>query len=352
MTMSGTLPSSFAKSLFLAEIHEQMVFPYPRLAADEQQKVDDLIARFGEVTASYDPRAAEFERWVGDDLIAALGEAGLLGLHVPERYGGQGLSQTGYCKVFEAVAALDPALSVVIGVHQSIGYKGITLFGSDEQKQRFLPELASGRMLAGFAPTETSAGSDAYRVQSRATLQLAGGEGYMRDAPYEKTLRDIRIFPIFEGANDVMRAYVAFNGPAPRRARLSASSRRPSASVRRGGSSATSTRSNPTTTPACSRSPSSSTPITPGRTTSQQAPLSRCRGREVRHRTKRGASPVVSLRRRRPAPRWPHRPRRRRRRGRTAPMQAAGSGAASTAQRPPRCGRRGPARASRQDLRR
>ena len=70
MTVAGTLPLSFAKSLFLAEIHKQMVFPYPRLAADEQQKVDDLIARFGEVTARYDPRAAERDRWVGDDLIA------------------------------------------------------------------------------------------------------------------------------------------------------------------------------------------------------------------------------------------------------------------------------------------
>ena len=402
------VPSSFAKSLFLAEIHEQMVFPYPRLSVEEAAKVDTLIARFGEVTADYDPVAAERERWVGDDLIAALGEAGLLGLHVPEQYGGQGLSQTGYCKVFEAVAALDPTLSVVMGVHQSIGYKGITLFGSDEQKQRFLPDLASGRMLAGFALTEASAGSDAYHVQSRAVrqpdgswrlngdkryigngskaglfttlaraevdgkdshivlivtpdmdgfevgerfdtmglrandlrrlhfrdvrvppenvlgepghgfqiamqvlnngrmslgsgsvggarrmlehavahtrrreqfkrplaefelvrekigwmtsylyglesmsylttglvdqgvedyslesaickvsgtefswyqvnraLQLAGGEGYMRDAPYEKTLRDIRIFPIFEGANDVMRTYVALNGLQP-----------------------------------------------------------------------------------------------------------------------------------------
>ena len=79
------------------------------------------------MTAHYDPRAAERDRWVGDDLITALGEAGLLRLHVPERYGGQGLSHTGYCKVFEAVAALDPTLSVVIGVHQSIGYKGSTV---------------------------------------------------------------------------------------------------------------------------------------------------------------------------------------------------------------------------------
>lgn len=128
--------SSFAKSLFLGEIHQDMVFPYPTMSSEEGLRVDELVGRFHEVTADYDPRVAEENGWVGDDLIAALGDSGLLGLYVEEEYGGQGLSQTGYCKVFEAVAAVDPTLSVVMGVHQSIGYKGIALFGSDEQKQR------------------------------------------------------------------------------------------------------------------------------------------------------------------------------------------------------------------------
>ena len=93
---------------------------------------------------------------------------------MPERYGGQGLSQTGYCRVFEALAQIDPTLSVVMGVHQSIGMKGIVLFGSDEQKERFLPDLAAGRKLAAFALTEPEAGSDAFNLQSRATLQPDG----------------------------------------------------------------------------------------------------------------------------------------------------------------------------------
>jgi acyl-CoA dehydrogenase family protein 9 len=63
---------------------------------------------------------------------------------------------------------------VVMGVHQSIGMKGIVLFGSDEQKERFLPDLAAGRKLAGFALTEPEAGSDAYHLQSRAVLQPDG----------------------------------------------------------------------------------------------------------------------------------------------------------------------------------
>ena len=96
---------------------------------------------------------------------------------MPERYGGQGLSQTGYCRVFETFAQIDATVSVVMGVHQSIGMKGIVLFGSDEQKERFLPDLAAGRKLAGFALTEPNAGSDAYNIESRAVRaarRLAG----------------------------------------------------------------------------------------------------------------------------------------------------------------------------------
>jgi acyl-CoA dehydrogenase family protein 9 len=76
--------------------------------------------------------------------------------------------------VFETFAQIDATLSIVMGVHQSIGFKGIHLFGTDEQKERFLPDLASGRKLAGFALTEPNAGSDAYNIESRAVKQPDG----------------------------------------------------------------------------------------------------------------------------------------------------------------------------------
>jgi len=97
-----------------------------------------------------------------------------MGLYVKEEYGGQGLSQTGYARVFEAIGQVDGSLTIGMGVHQSIGLKGIALFGSDEQKERFLPDLASGRKLAGFALTEPNAGSDAYHLESRAVKQPDG----------------------------------------------------------------------------------------------------------------------------------------------------------------------------------
>src|SRR4051812_9964806 len=166
--------SSFAKSLFCGEIHEEMVFPWPEPDPDEQDKVRGLIAAARAIGDHVDPREIEEKRWLGDRLVRELGDAGLCGLYVPERYGGQGLSQTGYARVFETFAQIDATLSIVMGVHQSIGFKGIHLFGSDEQKERFLPDLASGRKLAGFALTEPNAGSDAYNIESRAVQQPDG----------------------------------------------------------------------------------------------------------------------------------------------------------------------------------
>jgi acyl-CoA dehydrogenase family protein 9 len=164
--------SSFAKSLFLGEIHEELVFPFPKPDPDEQDRIRALIASLREMP--YDAKKIEEDGWIGDDTIAELGERGLLGLYVPEEYGGQGLSQTGYCRVSEVFAQIDATLSVVMGVHQSIGMKGIVLYGTDEQKQRFLPDLASGRKLAAFALTEPNAGSDVASMETRAERQSDG----------------------------------------------------------------------------------------------------------------------------------------------------------------------------------
>jgi acyl-CoA dehydrogenase family protein 9 len=164
--------SSFAKSLFLGEIHEDLVFPFPKPEPEEQERIRALIAGLRDLP--YDPREVEEQGWIGDPMVRELGERGLLGLYVPEEYGGQGLSQTGYCRVSEAFAEIDPTLSVVMGVHQSIGMKGIVLFGKDDQKARFLPDLCSGSKLAGFALTEPEAGSDVKGMQSRAERQSDG----------------------------------------------------------------------------------------------------------------------------------------------------------------------------------
>jgi acyl-CoA dehydrogenase family protein 9 len=167
--------SSFSKALMLGEIHEQLVFPYPIERGEEVAKVRALVQSFRDFAAeNIDSRRIDDERWIPDEIYRQLGELGLMGLYVPEEYGGQGLSQVGYARVFEAIGQVDGSLTIGMGVHQSIGFKGIVLFGSDEQKARFLPDLAAGRKLAGFALTEPNAGSDAYNIESRAVRQGDG----------------------------------------------------------------------------------------------------------------------------------------------------------------------------------
>ncbi len=167
--------TSFSKSLMLGEIHEDVVFPYPIPDDEEGARVRDLVRRFREYAAEHiDARRIDEEGWIDDQVYRDLGELGLMGLYVPTQFGGQGLSQTGYARVFEVFGQWSGSLTVALGVHQSIGMKGIVLYGSDEQKARYLPDLAAGRRLAGFALTEPNAGSDAYAIESRAVANADG----------------------------------------------------------------------------------------------------------------------------------------------------------------------------------
>jgi len=170
-----TVKPSFAKSLFLGRIGSELVVPYPTFAPDERVKVDTAAASARQfLTEEYDPFEAERNGWVGDDVIRELGERKLTGLFIDEKYGGLGLSQSGYCRVMEEFGRVDGTLSVVMGVHQSIGSKPLYLYGTDDQKERWLPDLAAGRKLAAFVLTEPNVGSDAYHLETRAERQADG----------------------------------------------------------------------------------------------------------------------------------------------------------------------------------
>ncbi|HEV7955584.1 MAG TPA: acyl-CoA dehydrogenase family protein [Marisediminicola sp.] len=174
-TVDRSSKPSFTKSLFLGQVASELVMPYPVMSSEERRHVTALSTSAREyLTTVYDPAKAERDRWVGEDTIRGLGERGLLGLFVGREYGGQGLSQSGYCRVMEEFGRVDGALAVVMGVHQSIGTKPIHLYGNDEQKARWLPDLASGRKLAAFVLTEPNVGSDAYNLETRAERQSDG----------------------------------------------------------------------------------------------------------------------------------------------------------------------------------
>ena len=148
--------------------------PFPLLAGEERVRVDAAVASARDYLSTFDVWKAEEQGWIGDDVIRDLGERKLTGMFVDEKYGGLGLSQSGYCRVMEEFGYVDGTLAVVMGVHQSIGTKPLYLFGTDDQKARWLPDLAAGRKLAAFVLTEPNVGSDAYNLETWAERQADG----------------------------------------------------------------------------------------------------------------------------------------------------------------------------------
>jgi acyl-CoA dehydrogenase family protein 9 len=126
----------------------------------------ESIRRF--FAANVDSAKIDREHEIPAGVLQGLKDMGLFGLQIPTEYGGIGLSATGYARVMQEISSLDPAIAVTLGGHQSIGLKGILLFGTEDQKQRYLPRLATGEIVAAFALTEPSAGSDAAAIQTRA----------------------------------------------------------------------------------------------------------------------------------------------------------------------------------------
>jgi butyryl-CoA dehydrogenase len=138
------------------------------ILSQEQAMVRDMARDFAE--ARLKPGAAERDR-SGEFPAAALtemGGLGLMGMLVPERWGGAEADHVSYALALEEIAAGDGACSTIMSVHNSVGCMPILKFGSDEQKERFLKPLARGEMLAAFALTEPQAGSDAAAIKTRA----------------------------------------------------------------------------------------------------------------------------------------------------------------------------------------
>lgn len=100
--------------------------------------------------------------------LREMGRLGLLGMTVPEDYGGSDVGTVAYAAVLEEIAAGDGACSTILSVHNSVGCGPIVKFGTEAQKRRFLPRLAAGEWIAGFALTEPQAGSDAADLRTRA----------------------------------------------------------------------------------------------------------------------------------------------------------------------------------------
>jgi alkylation response protein AidB-like acyl-CoA dehydrogenase len=105
------------------------------------------------------------------DLVAEMGELGLMGMTIPEQYGGGGADPLAYAIAVEELTRVDSSVAITMAAHHSLGTLPIYYFGNEEQKQQWLPELASGKRLAAFGLTEPDAGSDAGATRTRAELR-------------------------------------------------------------------------------------------------------------------------------------------------------------------------------------
>ena len=165
---------SFLRGVFAGAIHDSLLFPYPATLDErdpgEARVVRRLIASVHEMVAAGVIDSARFDadEAISDEAMRAFAESGVLGITIPKEYGGLGLSNSGYARVFAAVAAVDASLGVVVGVHCGLGAKAIALYGTDEQKARYLPALARGEMLAAYGLTEPETGSDAQNIKTTA----------------------------------------------------------------------------------------------------------------------------------------------------------------------------------------
>ncbi|KAF3813486.1 hypothetical protein GH733_018639 [Mirounga leonina] len=167
---------SFAVGMFKGQLTTDQVFPYPSVLNEEQtQFLKELVgpvSRFFEEVN--DPAKNDMMEKVEETTMQGLKELGAFGLQVPSELGGVGLCNTQYARLVEIVGTHDLGVGITLGAHQSIGFKGILLFGTKAQKEKYLPKLASGETIAAFCLTETSSGSDAASIRTSAVPSPCG----------------------------------------------------------------------------------------------------------------------------------------------------------------------------------
>ncbi|GIN90817.1 acyl-CoA dehydrogenase [Siminovitchia terrae] len=142
---------------------------------EEQLMMREMVRRFAETDIKPNIErmsAGEFPR----DIIEKMGKLSLMGITTPEQYGGAGMDFTSYIIAIHELSKVSATVGVILSVHTSVGTNPILQFGTEEQKQTFVPKLAEGKSLAAFCLTEPGAGSDAGAIKSRAVKR---GEFYV-----------------------------------------------------------------------------------------------------------------------------------------------------------------------------
>jgi alkylation response protein AidB-like acyl-CoA dehydrogenase len=175
LLFSEPVRGGFARALFRGDFRGEVLFPYPRLPDSRREIVEKAVASVRVFAQEHiDAAAIDREADIPRSVIEGLGRLGVLGMTAPEEFGGRGFSQQDYCRIMEVLGGHCASTAVFVNAHHSIGIRALLLFGTAEQKARWLPGLTNGEKLAAFALTEEQAGSDASNVQTTATPTADG----------------------------------------------------------------------------------------------------------------------------------------------------------------------------------
>jgi len=158
---------------FMEKIYEgvldQAAFQSFRMPA-ESEILQTLLQAYRDLLKTYPVQKIEEDGRIPDEMLREMGKAGFFGISVSEKYGGLGVDLLEYIRFVEEIASADMSSALVFLAHLFIGKKGIELFGTEEQKQRYLPPAASGEMIFSYALTEPETGSDARHLETTAEL--------------------------------------------------------------------------------------------------------------------------------------------------------------------------------------
>jgi acyl-CoA dehydrogenase family member 9 len=178
LLFSGHQKAGFAQDLFFGRFRSESIFPYPALPPELEATTQQTVNEVRQYCRDHiDAPRIDRESRIPDEVVQGLGRVGVLGMCVSPRYGGRGFSQQQYCRIMEVLGAHCGGTTVFVNAHHSIGLRAIEMFGTEEQKERWLPPSCTGEVLAAFALTEVEAGSDAANVRTTAT-PTADGRGY------------------------------------------------------------------------------------------------------------------------------------------------------------------------------
>jgi alkylation response protein AidB-like acyl-CoA dehydrogenase len=204
LLFAGPQALGFAKGLFQGHFVADWVMPYPRIPAAQQVELDATLTELRQFLDEHlDPAEIDRRADIPRSVIDGLGRVGVLGMTAPKEYGGRGFSQMANCKILEEIGRRCASTSVFVNAHHSIGIRALLLFGTREQKQRWLPKLSTGEQLGAFALTEKEAGSDAANVQMQARptedgshFILSGEKRYITNAAIADVLTVMARTPV------------------------------------------------------------------------------------------------------------------------------------------------------------